>query len=124
MAALPLDRLDLRPGHLAMVRALLEEYLPKAEVLAFGSRVQGNGHEASDLDLVVRRPDAVLEVTTSMAALREALIDSDLPIRVDLLEWADVPPSFQHEIERAYVVVQAVPPGSSEASDQSVGKAS
>ena len=109
MAALPLDRLDLRPGHLAMVRALLEEYLPKAEVLAFGSRVQGNGHEASDLDLVVRRPDAVLEVTTSMAALREALIDSDLPIRVDLLDWAEIKPSFWSEIERAYVVVQAAP---------------
>ena len=109
MAALPLDRLDLRPGHLAMVRALLEEYLPKAEVLAFGSRVQGTGHEASDLDLVVRRPDAVLEVTTNLAALREALIESNVPIRVDLLDWADIPPAFQREIERAYVVLQAAP---------------
>jgi predicted nucleotidyltransferase len=109
MAALPLDRLDLRPGHLAMVRALLEEYLPKAEVLAFGSRVQGTGHEASDLDLVVRRPDAVLEVTTNLAALREALIESNVPIRVDLLDWADIPPAFHREIERAYVVLQAAP---------------
>ena len=56
MAALPIEHLDLRPGHLAMVRALLEAYLPEAEVLAFGSRVHGDGHEASDLDLVVRRP--------------------------------------------------------------------
>ena len=109
MAALPLERLDLRPGHLAMVCALLAEYLPAAEVLAFGSRVQGTGHEASDLDLVVRRPDAVLEVTTNLTALREALIDSDLPIRVDLLDWTDIPPSFQREIERAYVVLQAAP---------------
>jgi predicted nucleotidyltransferase len=109
MAALPLDRLDLRPGHLAMVRALLEEYFPKAEVLAFGSRVQGTGHEASDLDLVVRRPDALLEVTTNLAALREALIESNVPIRVDLLDWADIPPAFQREIERAYVVLQAAP---------------
>jgi len=109
MAALPLDRLDLRPGHLAMVRALLEEYLPKAEVFAFGSRVQGNGHEASDLDLVARRPDALLEVTTSLSALREALIDSNLPIRVDLLDWADLPHSFQRQIERAYVVVRPAP---------------
>jgi hypothetical protein len=44
-----------------------------------------------------------------LSALREALIDSDLPIRVDLLDWADIPPAFQREIERAYVVVQAAP---------------
>jgi len=109
MAALPLERLDLRPGHLALVCALLAEYLPAAEVLAFGSRVQGTGHEASDLDLVVRRPDAVLEVTTTLSALREALVESNLPIRVDLLDWAALKPHFWREIERAYVVLQAAP---------------
>jgi hypothetical protein len=35
MAALPLDRLDLRPSHLAMVRALLSEYLPAWRARAF-----------------------------------------------------------------------------------------
>ena len=35
MAALPLERLDLRLRHLAMVRALLEEYLPAWRARAF-----------------------------------------------------------------------------------------
>ena len=46
------------------------------------------------------------EVTTNLAALRQALIESNLPIRVNLLEWADIPSSFQREIECAYFVVR------------------
>lgn len=124
MAALPIERLNLRPAHLALLRALLARYLPQAEVWAFGSRVHSDGHDASDLDLVVRRPDALLQPTLGITALREALGESNLPIRADLLDWAEVKPSFWREIERAYVVVQAVPPVSNEASDQTAGKAS
>ena len=109
MAALPIERLDLRPTHLALLRSLLERHLPQAECWAFGSRVQGDGHEASDLDLVVRNPDALLQPTPGATALREALVESNLPIRVDLLHWAALKPHFWREIEQAYVVVQAAP---------------
>lgn len=109
MAALPPERLDLRPKHLSMLRSLLERHLPQAECWAFGSRVRGDGHEASDLDLVVRNPEALLDPTPGVAALREALVESNLPIRVDLLDWALLKPHFWREIEQGYVVVQAVP---------------
>lgn len=123
MAALPIERLDLRPTHLGLLRSLLARELPHAEIWAFGSRVHGNGHEASDLDLVVRNPAALLTPTPGVAALREALVESNLPIRVDLLDWAELKPHFWLELERAYVVVQAVAPGTG-AADQTLGKAS
>jgi DNA polymerase sigma len=107
MPELPLPKLDLRPPHLALLRALLQQHLPQAEVWAYGSRVNGNGHDASDLDLVVRRPNDLKQETPEVGELQEACSESNLPIRVELVDWARIPASFQREIERAYVVVQA-----------------
>ena len=48
----------LQARHRAMLDDLLGRFLPPtAEVWAYGSRVTGEAHEASDLDLVVRRPN-------------------------------------------------------------------
>ena len=106
MPELPLQRLDLRPAHLAMLRALLQQYLPHVDVWAYGSRVNGDGHDASDLDLVVRQPLDLEQETPAVGKMREALSVSNLPIRVEIVDWARIPASFQREIEQAYVVVQ------------------
>ncbi len=107
MPELPLQQLTMQPRHLAMLRLLLQQHLPHAEVWAYGSRVNGNGHEASDLDLVVRHPADLKKETSELWEMKEALVESNLPVRVDILDWAYIPDSFRHEIERAYVVVQA-----------------
>ncbi|MFZ5594785.1 MAG: nucleotidyltransferase family protein [Pseudomonadota bacterium] len=98
--------LDLPQKYLQQVRALLRAHVPDAEVWAYGSRVSGGGHEASDLDLVLRNPQNLSEETRSLAELKEAFSESNLPIRVDVLDWARIPPGFHREIERAHVVVQ------------------
>ena len=90
-----------------LLRQLLQQHLPHAEVWAYGSRVNGDGHEASNLNLVVRQPADLKQETTQLEEMREALVESDLPIRVDVVDWAWIPATFHREIERAYVVVQA-----------------
>lgn len=107
MPELALERLDMQPQHLALLRELLHQHLPQVEVWAYGSRVNGDGHEASDLDLVVRQPVDPKQETPQLWELKEALVESNLPIRVDVVDWARIPASFHSEIERAYVVVQA-----------------
>jgi uncharacterized protein len=102
--------LDLPERCLRIVRALLQEHLPQAEVWAFGSRVRGTAFPASDLDLVVRVADDLLRPTV-LTALRQALSDSNLPIRVDVLDWARIPTDFRDEIARACVVLQPAPAG-------------
>ena len=106
MPELALQRLDMQPQHLALLRELLQQHLPHAEVWVYGSRVNGNGHEASDLDLVVRQPLDLKQETPQLGEMREAFIESNLPIRVEVVDWARVPASFHREIEQAYVVVQ------------------
>ena len=98
--------LDLPQKYLAQVKALLRTHVPHAEVWAYGSRVTGGGHEASDLDLVLRNPQNLLEETGTLYELKEAFSESNLPIRVDVMDWARIPESFRREIERAHVVVQ------------------
>ena len=102
----PPQTLALRPRHLAMLQALLHQHLPHAEVWAYGSRVNGNGHDASDLDLVVRQPNDLKQPTRALGETQEALSESNLPIRVEIVDWARIPASFQREIEQAYVAVQ------------------
>jgi predicted nucleotidyltransferase len=89
-----------------MLLALLQRHIPTAEVWAYGSRVNGDCHEASDLDLVARNPAAPEEEIPDLLDLKEALVESNLPIRVDVVDWARIPVTFRRQIERAYVVVQ------------------
>jgi predicted nucleotidyltransferase len=97
--------LDLRPEWLAGVRRLLDQYVPDAEVLAFGSRVNGSAHEGSDLDLLIRNPKTPERSHPRLNQLRTAFTESSLPILVDLLDWAVIPEDFRAEIRKGPVEV-------------------
>lgn len=101
-----ITRLQLGERHLRLLRALLAEYAPDAQVWAYGSRVTGQAHEGSDLDIVVRNPANLAAETPNWADLQDALRDSDLPMLVDIHDWAQLPESFHRAIERDYVGIQ------------------
>lgn len=103
---------DLRPDHWAIVRSALRRHVPDREVLAFGSRATWTAKDYSDLDLAVLGEEPLSLRTAS--ALDEALGDSDLPFKVDVVDWARIDGSFRAIIRRDAVTVQA-PTVSSEA---------
>ena len=45
--------LFLRDKDLILIKEILKSYVPDYVVLAYGSRVNGTAHSASDLDLVI-----------------------------------------------------------------------
>ena len=96
--------IDLNPNHLAIVERILAEHVPECEVRAFGSRASWTAKDYSDLDLAIVG-DGPLDWRT-LGLLKEAFEESDLPMRVDVLDWHDIAESFQRVIERYYVVVQ------------------
>lgn len=106
MPELSNNHLNLLPRYLGMLQDILEKVAPDAEVWAFGSRVTGQGHDASDIDLVMRDPRNLQQETRQTSALLEALVDSNLPLHVDVVDWARIPEEFQQEITRAYVVIR------------------
>ncbi|HTA30255.1 MAG TPA: nucleotidyltransferase domain-containing protein [Candidatus Cybelea sp.] len=103
-----MPKLDFKPDHLRLLLHVLGLHAPEAEVWAFGSRVNGDGHEGSDLDLVLRNPARLTEPQKQLGALRDALSESNIPILVDVLDWARIPEHFRREIERHHVVVRDV----------------
>ena len=102
------NRLRLSPRHRRLLEVLLEKHVPNVEVWVYGSRVNGSAHEASDLDLVLRSP-ALEPLGPEYSALVEALEESNIPILVQVHDWARLPKSFHREIQRAYVVLQPPP---------------
>ncbi len=100
--------LNLASRHHAELRRLIAAHLPDEEVWAYGSRVNGTGHDTSDLDLVVRHPaDLKARQSPAFWDLREALSESNLPFLIDLFDWATLPLAFHAEIDQQHVVVYA-----------------
>ncbi|MYC59115.1 MAG: nucleotidyltransferase domain-containing protein [Gammaproteobacteria bacterium] len=97
------DRLRLLPRHLRILERLLGEHLPDVEVWAYGSRVNGRGHDGSDLDLVLRGPELKEIPIERLADFEEAVRESTIPFLVEARDWARLPERFQEEIEREHV---------------------
>ena len=95
--------LDIRPDHLVLVRKILEDVIPGREVWAFGSRVKGTAKDTSDLDLAVIGDDP-LDFRT-LGTLRDLFSSSDLPYKVDVLDWSRISPSFREIVRREKIVL-------------------
>ena len=94
--------IDITAEQRGTVLALLNRHLPDTTTWAYGSRVKWTSRPGSDLDLVVfSRP----EQSARVAELREAFEESDLPFRVDLFVWDEVPERFKARIEGDHVVL-------------------
>lgn len=96
--------IDLNPHDLAEVQRVLKEYVPQYEVWAFGSRVTWTAKAYSDLDLAIIT-DKPLSLGT-LADLKNAFDESDLSIKVDLVDWATTGEAFREIIKKTAVVVQ------------------
>jgi len=75
------------------------------EVWAYGSRVNGSAHEGSDLDLVVRSHDLKPIPWGIMSSILDKIQDSNIPILVELRDWARLPDSFHTQIEKQFEVI-------------------
>src|SRR5690349_13257293 len=77
--------LDMRADQLAIVRNVLRAHLPNGvRACVFGSRALGRARPYSDLDLALEWDQPLgLDV---IGAIAEALSESDLPYKVDIVD--------------------------------------
>jgi type I restriction enzyme, S subunit len=97
-------RIDIRRDQWQIVRDILQKNVPQHDVWAFGSRAKWTAKPYSDLDLAIIS-DKPLSLAVG-AALAEDFSESDLPWKVDVVDWATTSESFRQIIERDKVVVQ------------------
>jgi predicted nucleotidyltransferase len=75
---------------------------------AFGSRTTGRARRYSDLDLAI---DAGRQLTIrDFAELHAAFEESDLPYRVDIVDWRAIDESFRQAIAAQCVPVRDTTP--------------
>ncbi len=99
--------LDVSPDNLSIVRQILQQFVPECEVLAFGSRVNGKTKPYSDLDLAIKGKEKIMRRTKAL--LREAFAVSDLPFRVEILDYNAISEEFRQIINKQYEVIQERP---------------
>ena len=100
-----MKQIHLSPKHKKILEDLFQKHLPKVDVWAYGSRVSGQGHSASDLDLVLRGPGLQEIDSLKILDIKEALKESKIPFLVEARDWAVLPQDFHEEIKKNYVVL-------------------
>ena len=90
-------RIDLSEDHRRLVLNILAAHLPQGSTAwMFGSRATGRTRPLSNLDLAI---DAGRRLTLDeIAALAEAFSESDLPYKVNIVDWRGIDERFRHLI--------------------------
>ena len=89
--------IDCTPQQLETIEKILSGIVPGTDVIAFGSRCSGKAKPYSDLDLAVKGTAAV--TPDAMSDLIDAFQESDLPFRVDIIDWNTISDEFRQIIE-------------------------
>jgi predicted nucleotidyltransferase len=89
--------IDWPADHRWLVLNILRAHLPPStKAWVFGSRATGRAGRYSDLDLAI---DAGRRLTLDeTAGLSEAFSESDLPYRVDVVDWHDINDRWRQKI--------------------------
>ncbi len=79
------------------MKAILKRHVPDRAVWAFGSRARSKARPYSDLELAILGEQPLgLDLS---AALVDDFRESDLPWKVDVVDWATTSESFRRIIE-------------------------
>jgi predicted nucleotidyltransferase len=98
-----MNELFIREKDKHRLQQLIAKYLFGVTVWAYGSRVTGGAHEASDLDIVLRSKDLSPIPSQQFSQFIEAVRESNIPILVDAHDWALLPLCFHEQILRDHV---------------------
>ena len=88
------------PAEMEIILAIIKKHVPDCDVLAFGSRFKGTHRESSDLDLaIVGKSKLGLSL---IGSIREDFMESDIPFKVDILDYHTISPAFREIIDSGH----------------------
>ncbi|MES2614947.1 MAG: nucleotidyltransferase domain-containing protein [Bdellovibrionota bacterium] len=88
---------------LEIIKNIIHQYLPNCEVRVFGSRITSKFKKFSDIDLALVTPNKI--DFGVLSSIKSDFEESDLPYRVDVLDWNAISPEFKQVIEKSYEVL-------------------
>jgi type I restriction enzyme S subunit len=95
------------PHEWEILQDILHRFSPAQEVWAFGSRAQFTAKPYSDLDIALVNAVAEQFPTSAsvMADLRNAFSSSDLPYKVDIVDWSSISDEIKRIIEGHRILI-------------------
>ncbi|WP_353572995.1 nucleotidyltransferase domain-containing protein [Candidatus Albibeggiatoa sp. nov. BB20] len=90
---------------LAIIALAEASFSSSLEIWAYGSRVNGDAHESSDLDLVIRGVNLQAIDTEEFSHFVEALRESNIPILVQVFDWFMLPETFHRNILKKHEIL-------------------
>lgn len=97
------QRVAISAEQMLFLLNVIRESIPDTTVWAFGSRITDKYRPMSDLDLAVLCDKKTAR--KNLPWLNEALIESDLPFKVQVLDYNRLPQNMQDIIKQQYVVL-------------------
>jgi uncharacterized protein len=98
------NAMQLKNKYRQILLDIFSEASISGEVWAYGSRTMNMAHDGSDLDLVIvtaNRREIPIDI---LMELKEKIRESNIPIIVELFDWARLPESFHKNIEASHEV--------------------
>ncbi len=103
--------IDLREkDHKSLMNMADSCFKTPIEIWAYGSRVNGDSHDASDLDLVVCSAGNRGLDWHELVSFQEHIQESNIPILVQVMDWNKIPESFHKNILKKYEVIYSNQP--------------
>ena len=97
------EQIAIPVRHLRYLLEQMEWHIPKATVWAFGSRIKWSHRPESDLDLAVHCDKETAR--KDIPKLNDVLQESDLPFKVQILDFNRLPGNMQENIKKNYLVL-------------------
>ena len=95
-----MNKIALRSQDLSILRDIFKKYFTSSvDIWAFGSRVKQSARQYSDLDLLIDYQHQPLPHRLLTQILSD-LEESDLPFRVDIVDWNAINNSFRTQISQ------------------------
>lgn len=92
----------LSEPQLDQIKKILKENFPDKEIWVFGSRAGNQFKKFSDLDIAIIGNEQV-DLSIVLKA-KEAFQSSDLPIKIDLVDFSQLTDVFKENIKKNHIV--------------------
>jgi len=94
---------DLNEVDLLIVKTILNKYIPNVTIKVFGSRAKNTAKKFSDLDIAIMGNSPISRET--MTFLHDDFRDSDLPIKVDVVDYSLLDSLFKKIIDTDGILI-------------------
>lgn len=95
--------IDIEEKHLSTIKRIFQRLIPGIPVWAFGSRIKQTAKPYSDLDLVIVGENRIPQPVYYQ--IKDAMEESDIPFKVDVLDWHRLSPAFREIIQQQYEIL-------------------